>query len=84
MLQSSPTIDSLENNSVEVRKKVSKELEYTYINLFIEETKMIFEDPLFQRQVIKVSKSTPNLGFMLRDLGTFKRFASEKNLNVKS
>jgi hypothetical protein len=29
-----------------MRKEI-KELEYTYINLFIEETKVIFDDPEF-------------------------------------
>ncbi len=29
-----------------------KELEYTYINLFIEETKLVFDDPKFRKQVL--------------------------------
>ena len=42
-----------------VKNEERKHLEYTYIKLFIEETKLVFEDPLFQRQVLKSSRSQP-------------------------
>jgi len=49
----------------DLQKRKSKELEYIYINLFIEETKLIFEDPRFKKSVLKGSKSLPSLGFIL-------------------
>jgi hypothetical protein len=52
------TVESLEHTQ-EVRAQQSKALEYTYINIFIEETKLIFDDPRFQKQVLKGSKSMP-------------------------
>ena len=44
------------NTDIKSRNKevISKELEYTYINLFIEETKLIFNDSKFQKKILKV------------------------------
>lgn len=63
-------------------KDKRKELEYMYIDLFIEETKMIFEDPLFQKKVMKLSKSQKNLKDVLFNMKKFKRYSSYKNLAV--
>lgn len=61
-----------------------KDLETTYINLFIEETRLVFEDPKFIKQVMRVSKSVPNLyGFILKDVSNFRRITSEKDLLSK-
>lgn len=57
-----------------LRKEERKHLEYTYIKLFIEESKLVFDDPLFQRQVLRSSRSQPQLfGQVLKDLGECKR-----------
>ena len=48
-----------------------KELEYTYINLFIEETRIIFDDPKFKKYVLKGSRSVPALNFIIKDLGNY-------------
>jgi len=53
------------------RQRRLKELEFTYINLFIEETRLVFNDPGFKSQVLKASKSLPRLNFIVRDLGAY-------------
>ena len=57
--------------------KESKELETTYIELFFEETKVVFQDPSFQKQALMVSKSLPQLSFILKDLEKFNRLDTE-------
>lgn len=44
-------IDSVEEIEADRQKRL-KELEYTYINLFIEETRMVFNDVSFKRSVL--------------------------------
>jgi len=83
-------IDSIEEIEGERQRRL-KELEFTYINLFIEETRIVFNDPEFKSQVLKASKSLPRLNFIVRDLGAYnlrfhtprQEFSTQKDSQIK-
>jgi hypothetical protein len=57
------TIHTLESEGAlqEIKRLKSQALETTYIKLFIEETRLVFSDAKFQRQIMRNSKSVPAL-----------------------
>ncbi len=60
-----------------------KNLEFIFINLFIEETKHIFTDPAFQSTLLKISRSERLLRPLTFEMQRFKRYGSQKNLRIK-
>ena len=71
-----------ESDTEGLSEKKKKEIEYSYINLIIDETKFVFNDPQFQKSCLKLSRSVPKFQKYTLGIMRMKKATSQRNLTA--